>query len=239
MNRGLYPVMAGAITQERQMELLAHNLGNIHTAGFKKDDPVFGTILARSVGPHVAGIDLFPQVATVRPDVTQGTLRYTGNVMDVALEGEGFFVIQTAVGERYYRGGQFQINQNGELVSFNGDPILGQNGPINLPDGPIAIDKKGVVSVGKKVAGTLRVETLPAGENLVKAGGLYWLTSSNAVPASNVRIRQGSVEQANVNASMELVNMIKVTRGYEQMQKAIQAMDELTGQIIQSSRVQG
>ncbi|MEC4675124.1 MAG: flagellar hook-basal body protein [Nitrospirota bacterium] len=239
MNRGLYPVLAGAITQERQMELLAHNIGNIHTAGFKKDNAVFGTILARSVGPHIAGIDLFPQVATVRPDVTQGTLRYTGNDMDVALEGKGFFVIRTANGERHYRGGHFQINGKNELATFSGDPVLGVNGPITMPSGPVAIDKNGVVHVGRKVVGTLRIEQLPETEISIKAGDLYWVAPRNAVPAKNVRVRQGSVEQSNVNPSMELVNMIKVTRGYEQMQKAIQTMDELTGQIIQSSRVQG
>ena len=239
MNRGIYPVMAGAVTNERQMELLAHNLGNIHTSGFKKDDAVFGTILARSVGPHIAGMDLFPQVATVRPDVTQGTLRYTGNDMDVALEGEGFFVVQTAVGERYYRGGQFQINKNGELASFNGDPILGEDGPIKMPEGQMAIDKKGVVRVGTKVVGTLRVENLRAGEVPIKTGDLYWVAPRSALPAHNMRVHQGSVEQSNVNPSTEMVNMIKVIRGYEQMQKAIQAMDEMTGQIIQSSRIQG
>ena len=239
MNRGLYPVMAGAITQERQMELLAHNLGNIHTAGFKKDDAVFGTILARSVGPHVAGIDLFPQVATVRPNVTQGTLRYTGHDMDVALEGDGFFVVGTANGERHYRGGQFQINKKNELATFSGDPVLGKDGPIKMSDGPLAIDKRGVVSVGGKTVGTLRIEKFSEAEVPVKAGDLYWVPPRNAVPAKDVRVQQGSVEKANVNASMELVNMIKVTRGYEQMQKAIQAMDELTGQIIQSSRIQG
>ena len=239
MNRGMYPVMAGAITQERQMELLAHNIGNIHTSGFKKDEAVFGTILARSVGPRVAGIDMFPQVATVRPDFTQGTLRYTGHEMDVALEGEGFFVVRTAVGERHYRGGQFQINKDGNLAAYTGDPILGEDGPINMPDGPLAIDKNGAVYVGKRVIGTLRVEKLPPNEVPIKAGDLFWVAPGSAIPVKNVRIHQRSVEQANVNPSMELVNMIKVTRGYEQMQKAIQAMDDLTGQIIQSSRVQG
>lgn len=239
MNRGIYPVMAGGITQERQMELLAHNIGNIHTSGFKKDASVFESILARSVGPRIAGIDMFPQVATVRPDVTQGTLRYTGNDMDVALEGEGFFVVRTAVGERHYRGGQLQINKDGELATFNGDPLLGAGGPITMPDGQMAIDKKGVVSVGTKVVGTLRVETLPAGEIPTKAGDLYWVAPRSALPAKNIRIHQGTVEQANVNPSTELGNMIRVTRGYEQMQKAIQAMDEMTGQIIQSSRLQG
>lgn len=239
MNRGMYPVMSGAITQERQMELLAHNLGNINTSGFKKDGAVFGTILAHSAGPRVAGIDMFPQIATVRPDLTQGTLRYTGHDMDVALEGEGFFVTRTAAGERHYRGGQLQINQNGVLATFRGDPLLGEDGPIKMPDGPMAIDKKGVVSVGKKIVGTLRVENFPVGEIPIKAGDLYWEAPRTAVPVKNVRIHQGSIEQANVNPSMELVNMIKVTRGYEQMQKAIQAMDDLTGQIIQSSRIQG
>ena len=240
MNRGVYPLVAGAITQERQLELLAHNLGNIHTTGFKKDQAVFGTILAQSVGRPVAGFDLFPQVATVLPDTSQGTLRHTGNQLDVALEGEGYLVVSTPVGPRHFRGGPLKINSNGELATQLGDPVLGKNGPIKIPPGDINIDRKGVIRVDKRQVGQLRIErlvsTIP-----VKAGDLYWEVPSQkqVVNAPNTQVFQGSLEQANINPSLELVNMIQVTRSYEQMQKAIQTMDDMTGQMIQSARTQG
>ncbi len=239
MNRGIYPVVAGAITQERHLEVLAHNLGNIHTTGFKKDQPVFGTMLARSIGQPVAGFDLFPQVATVRPDVSQGTLQFTGHDMDVALEGEGFLVVSTSAGTRHFRGGQLKINTNGELATQLGDPVLGVDGPVKIPPGTMNIDRKGVIRVGGRKVGQLRIERLLPSTMPVKAGDLYWQIPKQVVEAPNTAVFQGSLEQANINPAMELINMIKVTRGYEQMQKAIQTMDDMTGQIIQSSRSQG
>ena len=238
MNRGIYPVVAGAITQERNLELLAHNLGNINTTGFKKDQPVFGTILARSVGQPVAGFDLFPQVATVLPDVSQGTLRFTGNDMDVALQGEGFLVVSTPDGPRHFRGGPLKINSDGELATQLNDPVLGVNGPIKVPPGTMTIDRQGGVWVGKGQVGKLRIEGLPPSTVPVKVGDLYWQIPKQVGNALNTVVFQGSVEQANINPSLELINMIKVTRGYQQMQKALQTMDDMTGQIIQSSRAQ-
>ncbi len=241
MNRGVYPLVAGAITQERQLELLAHNIGNIHTTGFKKDQAVFGTILAQSVGRPVAGFDLFPQVATVLPDTSQGILRHTGNHMDVGLEGEGYLVVSTQAGPRHFRGGSLKINSNGELATLLGDPVLGKNGPIKIPHGTMNIDRQGVIRVGERQVGQLRIERLVSSTIPVKTGDLYWEVPSQkqVVDAPNTQVFQGSLEQANINPSLELINMIKVTRSYEQMQKAIQTMDEMTGQLIQSARTQG
>lgn len=239
MNRGVYPAVAAAITHERQLELLAHNLGNIHTTGFKKDQAMFGTILAQSAGRPVAGFDLFPEVADVRPDTSQGTLKHTGSDMDVALQGEGFLVVATSAGERHFRGGQLTINTNGELAALTGDAVMGKTGPIKIPQGVMNIDRKGMVSVDQRQVGQLRIERLLPSATPVKAGDLYWQIPKQVVPSPETEVFQGSLEQSNINPGMALIDMIKVTRGYEQMQKAIQTMDEMTQQIIQSARGQG
>ena len=101
------------------------------------------------------------------------------------------------------------------------------------------IDRKGMVSVGKRQVGQLRIEQLLPSATPVKAGDLYWQIPKDVVASPNTQVFQGSIESANINASTALIDMIKVTRGYEQMQKAIQTMDEMTQQIIQSSRTQG
>ncbi len=238
MNRGIYPVLAGAITKERQLELLAHNLGNLQTAGFKRDQPVFGTLLAQSTGPSVPGLDLFPRVEDVRPDHTQGTLRHTGFFLDVALEGQGFLAVSTSTGVKHIRGGSLRVDDQKQLVTHAGDPVLGQGGPIQIGPGKVTIDKSGTVRVDKSTVGTLRIEQAQPSEVPIKAGDLYWILPGNPQEASNVTVHQGTLEQSNVNASLAMVDMIQVTRGYEQMQKAIQTMDDLTGQMIQSSRVQ-
>lgn len=239
MNRGVYPVVSGAITHERQLELLAHNLGNIHTTGFKKDQAMFGTILAQSAGRPVAGFDLFPQVANVLPDLSQGTLKFTGSDMDVGLQGEGFLVVETSVGERFFRGGQLKINTNGELATQMGDVILGTKGPIKISPGVMTIDRNGMVNIDKRRVGQLRIEQLLPSATPVKAGDLYWQIPKQVTDSPNTQVFQGSLEQSNINPGTALIEMIKVTRGYEQMQKAIQTMDEMTQQIIQSSRGRG
>ena len=113
MNRGIYPPLAGAIALERRLEILSHNIGNVQTTGFKKDKPIFATILGHTSGPSVAGIDLFPLIGGLPSDRSQGVLSHTGEALDVALQGEGFLVADTPEGLRYYRGGKLQPQKVG------------------------------------------------------------------------------------------------------------------------------
>lgn len=239
MNRGIYPPLAGAIALERRLEVLSHNIGNVQTTGFKKDKPIFETILGQTSGPSVAGIDLFPLIGAVPSDRSQGGLAHTGESLDVALQGEGFLVAQTPEGLRYYRGGKLQRNADGNLVTHTGDPLLGKKGPIKLPAGEIVIGNNGNVSVNNAVVGTLRLDQIPKGEDIAKVGDLYWTVPEKPIPARETTVHQGMLEKSNVNPSLDMVELIKVTREYEQMQKAIQAMDEMASQAIQAGRVQG
>lgn len=239
MNRGIYPPLAGAITLERRLEVLSHNIANIQTTGFKKDKPIFATVLGQTSGPSVAGIDLFPLISALPSDRSQGVLAHTGEALDVALQGEGFLVAQTPEGLRYYRGGKLQRNLNGNLVTHNGDPLVGKKGPIKVPTGEMVIDNAGNISVNNTVVGTLRLDVIAKGENTSKVGGLYWTVPENPTRARETTVHQGMLEKSNVNPSLDMVEIIKVTREYEQMQKAIQAMDEMASQAIQAGRVQG
>lgn len=239
MNRGIYPPLAGAISFERRLEVLSHNIGNVNTTGYKKDKPVFETILGSVSQSSAAGMDLFPRVGRIIPETGQGALEQTNRELDVGLNGPGFFVVKTAEGNRHFRGGHLFTNTNRELVTHTGDALLGQNGPIKVPPGEISIDAKGSVSVNNIVAGQLRIEDLPPEIIPVKAGDLYWKIPDTVKPAANTTVQQGMLEKSNINPGLDLVELIKVTRAYEQMQKAIQTMDELASQVIQVSRVQG
>ncbi|MGB0908749.1 MAG: flagellar hook-basal body protein [Nitrospirales bacterium] len=238
MNRGIYPPLAGAISFERRLDVLSHNIGNVNTTGYKKDKPVFETILGAASRAPAAGMDLFPRVGTIVPETEQGALEQTNRELDVGLNGPGFFVVKTADGDRHFRGGHLFRNTSGELVTHTGDAILGQNGPIKTAPGDISIDAKGTVSVNNVVAGQLRVETLPASTIPVKVGDLYWKIPDKVEPATNTTVQQGMLEKSNINPGLDLVELIKVTRAYEQMQKAIQTMDDLAGKVIQVARVQ-
>ena len=239
MNRGIYPPLAGAISFERRLEVLSHNIGNVNTTGYKKDKPAFETILGSIAGRSAAGMDLFPRVGSIIPETSQGALVQTNRELDVGLNGPGFFVVQTDDGNRHYRGGHFLTNTNRELVTHTGDAVLGADGPIKLPPGEITIDATGAVSVNNVVAGQLRIENIPEATITVKAGDLYWRISDTVESAPNTTVQQGMLEKSNINPGLDLVELIKVTRAYEQMQKAIQTMDELASQVIQVARVQG
>ena len=239
MNRGIYPPLAGAISLERRLDILSHNIGNVHTTGFKKDKPVFATILGRVAGPPVAGIDLFPQIATVLPDSSQGTLQHTGHHLDLALEGKGFFVVDTPDGPRHFRGGRLHRNDEGRLVTHTGALLLGNKGPIKLPPGEMVVDQGGTIRVNNVVIDQFKIERHSDSVTSSKAGDLYWGVPEKVEPAEGTKVHQGKREKSNVNPTIDLVELIKVTRGYEQMQKAIRTMDELTGQAIQAGRVQG
>ncbi len=239
MNRGIYPPLAGAMTLERRLEVLSHNIGNINTTGFKKDKPVFATILGQTSGPPVAGIDLFPLVDGLPPDRSQGVLFQTGGLLDVGLEGEGFLVAQTEDGIRLYRGGKLHRNAKGQLVTHAGDPLMGKKGLIKLPEGQVGIDREGTIRVNNKIIDRLRLEQVSEGTPTEKVGDLYWTQPDGTVAATNTSVHQGMLEKSNVNPSMDMVELIKVTREYEQMQRAIRAMDELASQAIQAGRVQG
>ena len=239
MNRGIYPPLAGAITLERRLDVLSHNISNVQTTGFKKDKPIFATVLGNTSGPSVPGVDLFPLIDSLRPDRSQGALFHTGEALDVSLQGEGFLVADTPEGLRYYRGGKLQRNLKGNLVTHMGDPLLGKSGPITLPPGHVAIDHAGNISVNNVTVGALRLEQVPKGENISKVGDFYWTVSTTPGRARETTVHQGMLEKSNVNPAMDMVELIKVTREYEQMQKVIQAMDEMTSQAIQVGRVQG
>ncbi len=238
MNRGIYPPLAGALTLERRLDVLSHNIGNVNTTAFKKDKPTFATILGHTSGPSIAGIDLFPLMDRLPADRSQGVMLHTGQALDVGLEGEGFLLVETSDGNRYYRGGSLHRNTEGLLVTHTGDPLLGKKGPIALPVGDVGIESDGTVRVNNTIVDQLRVEQVPSGEQIAKVGDLYWTAAENGTPATMTKVHQGMLEKSNVNPSLDMVELIKVTREYEQMQRAIQAMDEMAGQAIQAGRVQ-
>jgi len=168
MYTGLYAAVSGSLAHEMRLAILTNNLANANTAGFKADRPVFqveplpdvvGPLAASEAAPAVmTSLNRFhgrdsaqTQLSAVHTDFTQGALRTTGNPLDVALEGRGFFAVQTADGVAYTRQGTFSLNAEGVIVTAHGLPVLGDNGPLRLPPGKIEIDATGRVRVGSTV----------------------------------------------------------------------------------------
>lgn len=204
---------------ERRQEVLANNLANANTDGFKAE-----RVFARLMGDALT-------VTDTRTDRSSGTLRPTQQPLDLALDGDGFFVVQTPNGERLSRGGSFQLDAEGRIADANGNLLLGDGGPITVPTGTLEIDGAGVLRVGGEPLGQLRVETVPADAQLQHEGGTLFLPHPERAPLApgSTPVRQGFVEDSNVNTIGSMVDMISVQRAFAAVQKAITTLDAVRG----------
>ncbi len=200
---------------EERQDVVSNNLANADTPGFK-GERVFAKVLQGAVVGAGAATDF-----------RAGTLSTTGGALDLALEGDGFFVVRTPQGERYSRGGSFRLNAAGQLTDAAGNAVLGESGAITLPPGKVEISKAGAITVDGKEAGQLRLETVPKGTELQHdAGTLFVPPATRTALAADARtVRQGAVEQSNVNTVDALVDLITVQRSYSAVQSTVKVFD--------------
>jgi len=217
-------------------EINSANLANLNTPGYKARRPVLGEFgqmflqrLDATVVP-MGSVGLGPAVTGVDNDVTQGALRESGRAFDLALQGPGFFTVETPEGVRYTRSGDFRLAADGTLVTAEGFIVLGQNGPLQVPAGePFRVEADGTVYAGDTVVGRLQISDFPVPEQAERgiAGTFVPTQGSGApVPAAGYQVRQGFLEEANVDAVRATVEMIDAFRAYEASQRAIQAQSE-------------
>jgi flagellar basal-body rod protein FlgF len=227
------------VTLERQMDVIANNVANVNTNGFKADRSLFQEYLI----PGAREDNFMPgrdrrlshvmDRATFR-DYGQGSLEPTKNPLDVAIDGEGFFVVQTPAGERYTRDGSFQINNQGQLVNASGYPVLGTGGPIQFQqtDKQINIAADGNVTVLEgtattdSVRGKLRVVRFANPQSLEKEGANLLSGGAGVVDTASV-VRQGFVEKSNVNSVLEMSRLIEVNRTYSHIATLLQQQHDL------------
>jgi flagellar basal-body rod protein FlgF len=229
LNSGYYAACAGLRAQTQALEFIGNNLANINTVGYRAQQPTFRSFLATSqhalANPLNRAINDFDILGGTHLDLSAGNLQPTGNPFDMALEGDGFFVVQTNAGTMYTRNGSFQMAANGRLITSSGDSVLGDNGrPITLPGGEIAISSDGTLSSAGAVVGKLKVVDFPADTWLVPQGNSYYIgPDADAQPATRTYVRQGMLESSNVNPVLGMVNLISVQRHADMMQRALSA----------------
>lgn len=250
MNRGIYPILSGALAHERRMQVFANNMANVNTAGFKQDEQAFKAVFARHQNSapavtHGAGpaqwIGARPsgpaERAFVAPHVLKttfepGRIRVTGNPLDVAIQGRGFFEVKTPHGTRYSRNGMLSLDNQRRLVTNLGYPVMGTKGEIKIPAGKLDISAQGTITVDDKPVATIKIMDFP--DDLMPqkfAEGLF--VSDKGVVARNPQVQAGHIEESNVNAIGEMVKMIQGMRSYESTQKLIQTMDHMAEVAIQ------
>ncbi len=275
MLRGLYTGASGMQAQIHKMDALANNLANVDTTGYKKDTSVqksFPQMLIRRMNDEVykypfGSVDTTPVVGKLGSGVElneiytqfeQGSLKETGNPFDIALDGRGFFTVDTPLGERYTRNGTFLIDDNGLLVTKDGMPVEGENGKIYLKLNNFVIDKQGrvyqnadfaddperLVSMKEndwanmELVDTLKIVDFTRDRYLKKQGNSMWMATDESGDPKNVTLGastktiQGFLEKSNVNSVTEMVAMISVNRAYEANQKVISAHDQMTDKLI-------
>lgn len=219
MDRGLYVAASGMLAEMTRQEQIANDLANSTTPGYKADRSAqsgFGEMLltdtrtGRPVGPVGFGV----QIDEIKTDLTPAPIHETGDPLDLAIEGEGYFAVRTAAGVRYTRNGQFSANAEGDLTDAFGNQVLGANGtPVKLRrDGTVAASEVGVFAV----SGAEK-----QGESLF---------TGTATGTASGRVRAGALEESATDPERSMVEMISSFRSLESDQKAIQTIDETLGE---------
>jgi flagellar basal-body rod protein FlgF len=249
MQNNIYAPLSGAIAQERLLEVIANNLANTNTTGFKGDAVTFTLIepepekMYKDPLPpanYKADMEMFfplkgndhayAGVANVSRDMTQGPALTTHNPTDLMIEGEGFLTVQTVDGQRLTRSGALELGPNGALVTKSGDPVLGEKGNIFLRAGAFQVNDRGEIYQDGQLVDKLLVQTVADPKTLERAGNNYFFHGGRPEDLKQVahpRMRQGFLEGSNVNAIKSLTSMIVAHRCYEAYQKNVQNFDRM------------
>lgn len=234
MNSGMYTAVSGSLSAMRRLDMISNNLANVNTPGYKRDKMSFEGLLAGAVNPPTV-----PQGTTADPvlqkenvyiDHASGPTSQSGNPLDVAIDGEGFFAVTTPEGTAYTRQGNFRTSADGTLVTVDGYPVQGTGGSaIRIQGSRVEIDLKGAVLVDGAQAGTLSVMDFERPYTLTKKGSSLFVPSDpQATPVTaKAQVQQGHIEGSNVESISEMVQLIETNRYFEACSKVIKGFDDM------------
>jgi flagellar basal-body rod protein FlgF len=263
--KGVYTALSGAMAQSTKLDTIANNLANVNTPAFKRDQQLFQEYLTANEKPpetmqiprDVAAIESFYNMQGgdksyvdtrgTFTDFSQGGMKRTGNPLDVAIDGKGFFEIATPGGVKLTRAGNFTLDGNGQLVTKDGHPVLAAGAAGTDPAarvirvqgngaGPVSIADNGEIFEGTTNIGKISVVKVANPDSLQKVGSSMYTFKNNSVPEmtneNNPSMRQGFLETSNVNIVQEMTDMISTQRVFESTQKAISAYDQMSDKVV-------
>jgi flagellar basal-body rod protein FlgF len=218
----------------RELDVIANNMANVSTNGFRARQSRFVEYLMPGASADAfrrpdRAVSFVAEAGTAL-DVTGGPIERTGSPLDAAIKGDGFFVVQSARGERYTRNGAFSLNPQGQLITSDGDLVMGESGPIAFSpqESGISIGADGVVSTDQGQRGKLRLVRFPDAQSLKNEGANLFSASVPPQPAgAAVRVEAGAVERSNVKPLLEMTRLMDVNRAYTNISSMIGRMDEL------------
>jgi flagellar basal-body rod protein FlgF len=227
MNSGYYAACTGLMARAQALETIANNLANSSTSGFRASHNVFSSLLATTGDSPLSmlnqDVNDYGVLSRTKLDTTQGALVKTGNELDLALEGPGYFVVQTATGPVYSRGGNFRVSPRAQLITVAGDLVLGDNNrPITIVGSPVSISPDGTISTNGAIFGKLKIVEFPPGVEVQSTGGTYYNAPvGTAIVATKSQVRQAMLESSNVNPVASTVELITAQREVETMRHVL------------------
>jgi flagellar basal-body rod protein FlgF len=226
MYKGIYIALSGAVLKQTQMEVISQNLANADTIGYKRDEVSFKDYLIPQdvISYEPDGRDM-SDISSFTTDLSSSTHIKTGNPLDIAIEGTGFVALE---GNRYTRKGDLKKDSQQYLTTQSGIKVMGEKGPIKLPEGLIQISESGDVSVNGAKVDSIKIVDFKQTKDLTKAGGDMFFSKAKPSAAKAV-VEQGYLERSNVGVVKEMIKMIEMVREFEMFQKAIQCFDEAQG----------
>ncbi len=234
--------LPGKYVLERKMEAITNNLANASTAGYKSSRPSFSISSTETATTEGGGPSL-PQTTFTNLDFhihfDEAPLVQTGNGLDVAIQGSGFFVVSTEDGVVYTRNGQFTLNKDKKLVTMDGSPVMGQSGEITLDGKEIVIEGNGSVYLDKRVVGTLKIVDFKDKTTLRNQGKSCFVNTdpdNGETSAGKFVLKSGFYETSNVNVMGEMVEMMSAMRAYESYTKVEQALNDVMTKLVDIAR---
>jgi flagellar basal-body rod protein FlgF/flagellar basal-body rod protein FlgG len=229
MDSGYYAATAGLAAQSQALELVAHNIANLATTGYRGQQSTFRSMLTGSTGWVGASalnsaVNNFGVLSGSRLDMTPGNVVATGNPLDVGIGGGGFLEVQQGQDTLYTRAGEMHLTAERLLVNSQGNPVLGELGPVTLPSGSVAISSDGTISVEGAVVDKLRLAEFSPATNLTAL-------PNSALIATTSSVHQGTLEQSNVSPAEGVVQLIMVQRNTDLLARALTAIDGSLNQI--------
>jgi flagellar basal-body rod protein FlgF len=263
VSKGIFTAVSGAMAQSAKLDTIANNLANVNTPGFKRDQQIFREYLtAYEKEPSTVEVPRIPasiesfydmqggdksyvEASATSTDFSQGGLKSTGNSLDAAIEGKGFFEVLTPQGVRFSRAGSFSVDGEGRLVTKQGFPVLKEGAQGTDPTArtiqftgntAVTISNNGDIYQNGEAIGRLSLVNVDKPDALLKQGNSLYALKDNMAPqitaAQDAKVHQGFVETSNVNVIQEMTDMISATRVFESTQKAIQAYDQMAQKVV-------
>jgi flagellar basal body rod protein FlgG len=232
MPGGVYSALSGMQTRLADLDRLAEDLANVGTAGYKAER---ATKMAAERDVFAAALESAVDVVGggTRIDFRPGSIAATGRDLDLAIDGPGFFVVESAYGPRYTRNGSFTRRADGLLTTPEGEPVLGEEGPIRLGPGRITVEEDGTVLADGIAAGRLRVVQLPEGAAVRESGARFRAAPGAAPQPIASRIVGGALEKSNVSMVDRMAALVEVTRAFEALQRGVMVLvNEVDGRAI-------